>query len=853
MSRIINYMAFSIKGCLATSTVGGIAPGVITAATFASPTALKQIVIGSITGKYTTFDVTRTGGTEGTFTDPGKTGTSYTDPTTNLTNNTQYTYTILPINAGSKGTVFTAITNPNNSGTPGKIYTLADANNTSAGQRYALGGSNKVAVGWQTGVYSKIFLANTTKGGPTFDATAKNGQYVSDGSSKDSAADLSPNTQYTYTLTCENGDGIKVANVGEATYAPFTWGVCNTPTTSSPGDRSVTITCTGTFSKCKFEYSGGTGGTPGSGTTIVGTDSASQTYTNLDYNATYSFYCSPVNGANYVSNNTSTAVTFTTLSTPAKPSSAPTVSVAVGGTTITVTLTAVAGATSYTVTNDTVTNSGTTLTAQTITTTSATFTGVAGYGYTFKYTATNAAGTSAASDSSTSITPNPVVGTLLYKVVTGTKSLVGTSGMTQKVNSLVDDGSIAITGLPFNVKMYGISSSSIAIGSNFYIEIGSSIMSNVFSVSLTSPNPGGAPYLHLGSRDSQYTNVYYLEGKTYFRVRLEGNADWRVSSIGSIYEITFFKQINSSDDIYIEFVTGAYGNSDGVWGMTNGISGGVISTAFAGSAALAANSSYVLILDSTGAYKSITSGQYIDNSPTAISGCQLWLDANDYNSLTLSGSNVTQWNDKSGNSRHATSYNGTCTYNSTGFNSRPTIVFDSTSLYSPMASGTITTGISVFCVFYCTGTPSYTAPFTRTGTVVTNHPDPIDIYNANRLSGQENNVRSATSTLNLSTVTTASLYNITVKTGSWIDYLNGTSSWSSTFVDTFGDDANAKYFYIGSRADKVTSFIGRMSELLVYNSFLSDADRQKIEGYLAWKWGLQANLPSSHPYYSGAP
>jgi len=24
--------------------------------------------------------------------------------------------------------------------------------------------------------------------------------------------------------------------------------------------------------------------------------------------------------------------------------------------------------------------------------------------------------------------------------------------------------------------------------------------------------------------------------------------------------------------------------------------------------------------------------------------------------------------------------------------------------------------------------------------------------------------------------------------------------------------------------------------------------RYKVEGYLAWKWGLVANLPSGHPY-----
>jgi hypothetical protein len=39
-------------------------------------------------------------------------------------------------------------------------------------------------------------------------------------------------------------------------------------------------------------------------------------------------------------------------------------------------------------------------------------------------------------------------------------------------------------------------------------------------------------------------------------------------------------------------------------------------------------------------------------SPSNVPGCQLWLDASDSNSTTLSGSSVTVWNDKSGNNRH---------------------------------------------------------------------------------------------------------------------------------------------------------------------------------------------------------
>ena len=46
---------------------------------------------------------------------------------------------------------------------------------------------------------------------------------------------------------------------------------------------------------------------------------------------------------------------------------------------------------------------------------------------------------------------------------------------------------------------------------------------------------------------------------------------------------------------------------------------------------------------------------------------------------------------------------------------------------------------------------------------------------------------------------------------------------------------------------------GELGEELIVNNALSTTDREKIEGYLAHKWGLTANLPVSHPYKSTAP
>lgn len=48
-------------------------------------------------------------------------------------------------------------------------------------------------------------------------------------------------------------------------------------------------------------------------------------------------------------------------------------------------------------------------------------------------------------------------------------------------------------------------------------------------------------------------------------------------------------------------------------------------------------------------------------------------------------------------------------------------------------------------------------------------------------------------------------------------------------------------------------FVGDVPEILHFPTALSTADRQKIEGYLAWKWGRQTDLPSDHPYKASAP
>ena len=46
---------------------------------------------------------------------------------------------------------------------------------------------------------------------------------------------------------------------------------------------------------------------------------------------------------------------------------------------------------------------------------------------------------------------------------------------------------------------------------------------------------------------------------------------------------------------------------------------------------------------------------------------------------------------------------------------------------------------------------------------------------------------------------------------------------------------------------------GYIGDFIFFGTSYTTTEREKAEGYLAWKWGIQANLPAGHPYKSAAP
>jgi len=80
----------------------------------------------------------------------------------------------------------------------------------------------------------------------------------------------------------------------------------------------------------------------------------------------------------------------------------------------------------------------------------------------------------------------------------------------------------------------------------------------------------------------------------------------------------------------------------------------------------------------------------------------------------------------------------------------------------------------------------------------------------------------------------------------------GASSDSQAFNATdlrtaSGQTAQLLSYYGSNLSDSL------FGELIIVNSILSAVNKAKMQGYLAHKWGLEANLPSDHPYKNHAP
>ena len=243
----------------------------------------------------------------------------------------------------------------------------------------------------------------------------------------------------------------------------------------------------------------------------------------------------------------------------------------------------------------------------------------------------------------------------------------------------------------------------------------------------------------------------------------------------------------------------------------------------------------------------------ITMNPTQISGCALWLDAADANSIVLSGSNVSQWKDKSGNSRDTTATALTSTYNTNVLNGLNGIVITSntppaftTSSNSPFVLSA-TSQISAFIILNFSSQTNYIdfmAAFPNRNNFMMGT-DGAPIYPYNTYINNVNNYFSYNFPVNTTRIVELVYNGVSPALTS---YING-SQIGVTTTPSPGTSLTTSQRIQVFNPNGVMTMTGQVFELLFYSRNLSTSERQQIEGYLAWKWGTQSNLPTTHPYF----
>ncbi len=247
-------------------------------------------------------------------------------------------------------------------------------------------------------------------------------------------------------------------------------------------------------------------------------------------------------------------------------------------------------------------------------------------------------------------------------------------------------------------------------------------------------------------------------------------------------------------------------------------------------------------------------------TPSRLGGAiQLWLDATDSTTLTTTSSSVTQWRDKSGYGNNASQATAALqpTLTSTAINGLPALSFASDQLEIPSLVLT-GQGHSFFAA------ATMTASTSNNGRLLSsrNLGESGDALGATSWTILMRNASAATlnSFYNFAGLTLTSGANITYGTPFIADaefnagirlFVNGIQGGANTATDTVSANLNTTAgvrigndMESGSAGQYWNGFIGE----IIYGKNLSDAEEQLIRGYLAWKWGTTASLPSDHPY-----
>jgi hypothetical protein len=227
----------------------------------------------------------------------------------------------------------------------------------------------------------------------------------------------------------------------------------------------------------------------------------------------------------------------------------------------------------------------------------------------------------------------------------------------------------------------------------------------------------------------------------------------------------------------------------------------------------------------------------------------LWLDASDSNSIVESGNLVSELKDKSGiNSVTQTTETDRPITNSIKQNGLNVLDFDNTDYFNiPSGVFSITQGdnyIFIVAKSDVTGVGERLINFTTSGNtrcgLLLETDNTVSYLNR---TGFDNFVN---------VVLTRTQFNIIqgrrVGTTQGIRINGGTETTNASGEDVITDGGA-----IGATITGTGTLDGKIAEVIILSSDISEEGRQKIEGYLAHKWGIVSDLPANHPYKTNIP
>jgi len=220
-------------------------------------------------------------------------------------------------------------------------------------------------------------------------------------------------------------------------------------------------------------------------------------------------------------------------------------------------------------------------------------------------------------------------------------------------------------------------------------------------------------------------------------------------------------------------------------------------------------------------------------NPKSIAGLAVWLDGSDSDTVTLNGSNVSEWRDKSGNDRHAVQATALAQplFDDAALDGKSVIATNAQKNdHMVVPAWAYVNGNTTFAVFKTTG--SNEAIYQR-GAVNNGPRLAVQLASLELRATIHGTAEGAATSDSDYTAEQWSIGASVVQTNSIQAFNNGVGGAADTYSTQLSGDYDLTLFALNT--SNLYGMNGGIAEFLYYDRALTTAQRQRVEGYLAWK------------------